>query len=126
MACWSAWTNDGSFSAADQYDATPHVLPPSSERKRSTPAAHTRFASFGSTAMTLQCHPMLLRFVVLVDAQPSPMALCGLVSSIAPKDEGLLSVCTCAVQVPAAPPCDERKTAKRPWSNVPPLRAASA
>ena len=39
--------------------ARPHVLPPSSERNQSTPAAQTRSGSRGSTAMTFAYHPML-------------------------------------------------------------------
>src|SRR5262249_35350333 len=97
-----------------QYDATPHVAPPSSERKRSTPAAHTRLASCGSTAMTLQCHPMLLRSSVRVDVHPLVSAEYGLVSSSAPYDNDVASVCTFVVQLPTAPSLVERKTAYRP------------
>src|SRR5437588_3046504 len=124
MACWSACTYDGAVDGAYQYDATPHVLPPSSERNRSTPAAQTRLASFGSTAMTLLCHPMLLRPSVDREMQLLSIAEKTFVSSSAPYDVGLSSVCTCGVQV--VPPSEERNTAKSPWSNVPPLRAARA
>src|SRR5437870_8813414 len=103
MPCWSACTNDDALAGAAQYDATPQFLPPSSERKRSTPAAHTRLGSFGSTAMTLQCHPMLLRFDVRTGPQ-SPTADETFVISNGPYDAGLSSVRTCAVHVPAAPP----------------------
>src|SRR5881394_2676414 len=114
MACWSAWTYDGVFSEAHQYEATPQVRPPSSERKRSTPAAQTRLGSFGSTLMTLQCHPMLLRFSVVVEAQPCVVAEKTLVKRSGPYAAGVSLVRTCAVHVPSAPPSFERKTASSP------------
>src|SRR5436190_6854893 len=126
MPCWSACTNDDALSGAAQYDATPQFLPPLSERKRSTPAAHTRSGSVGSTAITLACHPMLLRFDVLVDLHSSVVAEEGFVSRRWPYADGTAAVRTCAVHVPAAPSAVERKTACSPWSNVPPLCAASA
>src|SRR6476469_4642865 len=57
MLCWSACRCD--CSALHQYDATPHERPPSSERKRSTPAANTRSGSTGSTAIVLQYQPIV-------------------------------------------------------------------
>src|SRR5437763_16881047 len=99
MPCWSAWTNDGALSSAARYDATPQFLPPSSERKRSTPAAQTRSGSFGSTAITLACHPMLLRFVVFVDRHSFVVADSGFVSRRWPYADGLVAVRTCAVHV---------------------------
>jgi hypothetical protein len=47
-----------------QYEPTPQVAPPSSERNRSTPPTQTRFGSAGSTAIVLQYQPMVTYWFV--------------------------------------------------------------
>src|SRR3954469_24706230 len=103
MKCWSACTNDETV-VVHQNDATRNECPPSSERKRSTPAAQTRFSSVGSTAIALEYHPML------VSVAPKPLQLAiasvtGFVSSSV-ESRSLLVLRNCACQV--CPPSSDR------------------
>src|SRR5256885_16901210 len=78
MKCWSACTNDDAVDVVHQNDAGRNEWPPSSERKRSTPAAQTRFSSRGSTAIVLEYHPMLSS----VPPNPPQLALASVIAFV--------------------------------------------
>src|SRR3954467_12144283 len=101
MKCWSECTNDETV-PVHQNDATRNEWPPSSERKRSTPAAQTRFSSRGSTAIVLEYDPMLSS-VLLKSLQPAITSVTGFVSSSVDKRSPLvLRNCACHVWPPSS------------------------
>ena len=59
IACWSAWAKGPGLEPVHQNDASAQVVPPSLERNKSMPPAHTRLGFVGSTAMTLSYQPWL-------------------------------------------------------------------
>src|SRR2546426_10220385 len=110
MACWSAWPNapGSGVLSVHQKEASPQLAPPSSERKRSMPPAHTRFGSTGSTATTLSYQPWLKN--VENPKQPAT-AYTGFVSSSVLRNTGLVLV-TMGVHV--TPWSVDLYTARRP------------
>src|SRR4051794_11785841 len=104
MKCWSACTNEDAVDVVHQNDAGRNEWPPSSERKRSTPATHTRFSSRGSTAIALEYHPML----VSVAPKPLQLAIASVIGFVSSSVESgsLLVLRSCACHV--WPPSSER------------------
>src|SRR5712691_1524929 len=101
------------MSSGHQYEATPRVRPPSSERKRSTPAAQTRSESSGSTAITLQCQPIGTNDVDAFDVQRFCTAAMKFVRRYGLVGSALFVPRTSAVHEPGSPALSERKTARR-------------
>src|SRR5436190_22122433 len=115
MVCWSACAKLGvagspASSVAHQYDATPKLLPPSSERNRSTPPVHTISGSTGSTAITLSYQPWLKKKSEGPNSHSERLAMIGLLSSsVLSLSASVLR--SCAFQVVLAPAASERKRA---------------
>src|SRR6185436_18676649 len=111
MPCWSACAKCGSDFGAHQYDARPQLAPPSSDLKRSTPPAQTRFESSGSTAMTLSYHPWFTKNVP--ELQLDWTATTGFDNNTVLSFVESVFL-TRASQLPSSPLDVERKTASRP------------
>src|ERR1051325_8729863 len=96
-----------------QYDATPQLTPPLSERQTSMLPAQTLFSSVGSTTRTLSYQPWCRKLLVGPKPHSTSTALTGFERS---RVSCLFALWlrTCVVQEPASPLDCERKTASRP------------
>src|SRR5688572_3278028 len=111
MPCWSTWAYDAPL---PPQLASPQLRPPSSDRNQSTPAAHTRFGSRGSTASTLLYQPMVVGVTGAACGLHTRLAALAVLVRRSVLRKFGSALLTRVSHDPARPPRSLRYTASRP------------